>query len=93
MSSNYLIKASFYTEFDDYKDHEIHCIVVAESYADAMQILQEDLSCHILNIEVRELALTDRIVDLSKREYDRKLAVELGEEDEEEEEEEDPEED
>lgn len=91
MSANYLIKASYYSEFDDYKDHVTRCIVVADSYADAMQIFQEDLKCHIVNIEVRELALTDRIVDLSKREYDRKLAVELGEEDEEEEEEEDPE--
>ena len=78
MESNYLIKVTYYNEqLDEDTDHEGYAVVVAKSYADAIQTLQEDLNCTILNIEVRECVLSDRIVWISEEEYDGKLAEEL----------------
>lgn len=84
MKSNYLIKATYYNEhLDEDKDIECHAIVVAESYAEALQIFQDDLNCSIINVEVRECILSNRIVWISEEEYDNHLTEELGEEEEE----------
>lgn len=79
MESNYLIKVTYYNEhLDEDEDHEGYAVIVAKSYAEAIQILQEDLNCTIINAEVRECVLTDRIVWISEEEYDGKLTDELG---------------
>jgi len=94
MKSNYLIKVTYYNEhLDEEADQEGYAVVVAESYAEALQILQEDLNCNIINVEVRECLLSDRIVWISEEEYDSKVVEELDDGNEDEEEEEDPEED
>lgn len=83
MKSNYLIKATYYNDhLDEDKDFECHAIVVAESYAEALQIFQEDLNCTIINVEVRKCILSNRIVWISEEEYDNHLAEELDEEEE-----------
>lgn len=78
METNYLIKVTYYNEqLEEDEDHVGYAVVVAKSYAEAIQTLQEDLNCTILNIEVRECVLSDRIVWISEEEYDGKLAEEL----------------
>ena len=90
MKSNYLIKVTYYNEqLDEDADHEGYAVVVAESYAEAIQILQEDLNCTIVNVEVRECLLSDRIVWISEEEYDSKVVEELDDRNEDEESEED----